>query len=196
MATQVDVCNWALARIAVTRTISALDETSQEASTCSLWLDQIIDLVLRDHPWPFARRDVVLALVEEQPTPEWLFSYRMPADCLRVRRIIDGKRPNLPTYPMQIAGDDAGSLIYCDAEDAALSYTARVTDASRWPPDFADALAWRLAAEIAGPLAQSAAIADRAMRGYYAAVSKALSTALSEEQPDQPAEAEWIRERA
>lgn len=196
MATQVDVCNWALARIAVTRTISALTESSQEAATCSIWLDQVVDLCLRDHPWPFARRDVDLALVEEGPTPEWLFAYRMPSDCLRVRRIIDGKRPNLPTYPMQIAGDDAGSLIYCDAEDAALSYTARVTDASRWPPDFADALAWRLAAEIAGPLAQSAAIADRAMRGYYGAVNKALSNGLSEELHDPQPEAEWVRERA
>ena len=43
-------------------------------------------------------------------------------------------------------------IILTNCADASLKYTARVTDTTRFPPLFVEALSWLLAAHMAGPL--------------------------------------------
>ena len=215
MATEVIICNMALSRIAVSRTINDLAENSQESDTCALFYGQCREEVLRSFAWPFATRHATLALVSENAAAyDWTYAYRRPAACSRILVIRPAQGYNLapsndlgyyptpylgPAYdrgePYEVAGDDQGWLILTNTPEARITYTADITDASRFAADFASALAWKLASEIAGPLAQSSAIASNAMRGYEMAIKTAKDGAAAEQYRGPWPEAEVVRER-
>lgn len=191
------IASMALARIGQPKQIAALDtETSPAAIACRLFYDQCRDAVLADFPWPFAERTRALALVSSDYSDEWQYAYREPDDCVRFRRIVDpaGRTPNRIPYAKQ--GDSAGVLIVTDQPQAVCVYTVRIVDTARFPVLFADALAWRLAREIAGPLSADAKFVQQAEQGYEVALSAARARASSEQQPDAAPDAEWIRARA
>ncbi|HEY2851133.1 MAG TPA: hypothetical protein VGI97_14740 [Gemmatimonadaceae bacterium] len=134
---QIAICNMALTHLAVGKRIASLTEKSAEARACSNFYDQTKDEVLRDFAWPFATKTVTLALVEQQPTFEWGYAYRVPIDCLAARRILNGNISVAPfpnsfsaagpyatpaarimtaqtRIPYRLMADDSGELIYCD----------------------------------------------------------------------------------
>lgn len=196
MATSaVAICNLALSRVGISSTIAALDETSQEAIACNAVYEQARDEVLRDFPWPFARKYVELGLVEEEPNDDWDYSYRYPSDCIRALRLVSGDPQGRTRIPFQLGHDDSGRLLFTDEEDAELIYTARFTDPAHFDPTFASALAWRIAVDIAAPLARSDSQRERAEAGYKQALAQARVDALNEEVEAAPAEAEWIQAR-
>lgn len=102
-SSKVQISNLALRHLATAKSIASMDEKSTEAIAMAQVYDQAKDEVLRDFPWPFAGRVVSLALVQNQPTPEWGFSYRYPADCIAIRRFLS---------PGQIAGPDPSAWGY------------------------------------------------------------------------------------
>lgn len=149
MASKVAICNQALGHLGISKLIASISENSQEARALNLYYDDGLADVLRSFPWPFARRIVSLALVEEDPNDEWSFSYRVPVDCLLERRVPSGIRNDArkDRVPYLIGGDEQGGLIFCDREDAQLEYTALITDPQRFPPDFVTAFSYYLAAK-------------------------------------------------
>src|SRR5690348_5220067 len=131
MPADVDVCNQALSHLGVATEIQDLEnENSANARVCSRFYDDARDQALRDFPWPFATMSGALALVTVNPTIEWAYAYRMPADALAFRRFVTGRLGILPTpnsfcdaqfpsplalnVPFRIARDDGGQLIYTD----------------------------------------------------------------------------------
>lgn len=135
---QVSICNMALYHLAIGKKIASFNDKSPEARACSLFYDQVKDEVLRDFAWPFATLTVSLALVQQQPTYEWGYSYRLPNDCLAARRLLNGSLATFPVpssfssagppfqtpfsriltaqtrIPYRIMADDQGGLIYTD----------------------------------------------------------------------------------
>lgn len=196
MASEVSICNVALSRCGINSSIAALNEDGQEAEICNLHYAEVRDQVLRDAAWPFATRYASLALVEEDPNEDWAFAYRAPTDMLRAIRIIGDVRSERPRVPFKLGSDEAGLLIYTDWADAQLEYTIRITDTSLFSPDFASAVSWRLAMEIATPLTDNPSWSDRAARYYGAAIAMAGSNAANEQAPDPPREAESVEARA
>jgi hypothetical protein len=59
MASQVNICNLALKRIGATA-ISAIDEAEKNAEHCNAFWDYILDEVLEDYSWNFAKKTVTL----------------------------------------------------------------------------------------------------------------------------------------
>ncbi len=182
MATDIAICNLALARIGQGVAIASLTEASEAAVQCAALFPVVRDGLLRDWLWPFAVRRVVLALVETDPTADWSYSYRLPVDCLRARELVDQPRDT----PWVIEGDDAGGLLLCSVADAALRYTAQITDVNRWPIDVADALAWRLGMELAPVLARDAGRGEFCRQGFTRALDKALANTASEGRDPDP----------
>jgi hypothetical protein len=80
MASVINICNIALARIGNSRTINSLTEKTKEAYTCNLFYESMRDAVLADNDWNFAMSRVVLADLGD-PAPGWLFRYQYPTDC-------------------------------------------------------------------------------------------------------------------
>lgn len=206
--------NLALSRIGVTQEVTNLGtEESREAATARLHYVTEIDAVLRAHPWKFATRYATLTLVggtaADPVNIDWQYSYRLPTDCVKVRRIIrEGfKRTYDPAPPpFDVTEDATGQLLYTDEvtdADAELTvvieYTARVAcPAAVADPIFRSACAWRLAHAFAAPLARDAKQADRCFGMYLGELRQAEVAGQNEQQPQNPTghgEAEWLRGR-
>lgn len=190
----------ALGHLGVKTTIADLEtERSAEANACRTFYDDALDMTLRDAAWPFSTKMAALALVEEDPNDEWGFSYRYPTDCVELRRLLSGQRNDQrqTRAPYRIIADDEGQLVLCDIEDAEFEYTYRNTDVAKYPSDFTIAFSLRLAALIAPKVTAGDPfkMAEKAIRAYEAAVSRATANSGNEEQPEEPPESEYITVR-
>lgn len=200
MASETEIANLALSHLGTAKEIANLEtEQSQEASACRRYYDISRDATLRDFPWPFATKIIAVGLVEEDPNDEWDYSYRVPSDCVKVRRILSGDRvDNVDTQePYRIVHDDSGALIYTDKEDAEIEYTLRVEDPGLYPSDFTMALSYRLAMYIAPRLTAGDPyrLGDKVMRLYEIEISRARATSVNEERIEKLSESEFMKAR-
>jgi hypothetical protein len=80
-------------------------------------------------------------------------------------------------------------------DDAALVYTRRITNPVRFSSAFTDALAFRLAAELALAIPGKTDLEQAMRQRYLLAIAHAKANARNEVQPDQPQDSETIRAR-
>lgn len=195
--TEVTIANLALSNIGVSKPILALDERSVEAKIIDRFYVHSRQYVLRDGLWPFAKRYLNLTLVEEDPTPEWAFSYRYPPNCLLVRFIVNpvmGRHERKPTE-YEIAGDDQGTLILTDQEDAQICYTMDVDNPQRYDEMFTSAFSWYLSTKIYN-LSKLKDALGMATKMYSMERQLALASAYNEQKYSDPQnDAEWIQDR-
>jgi hypothetical protein len=199
-ASATEIGNLALAHLGSGVQIASLTERSAEARAVSLWYAQTRDEVLGAFPWPFALRTVELGLVQENPTDEWGFSYRYPAAALTIWRIVGFDRIGrgvlewncwpwaavLSPPPFRVLSDDLGQLVYCDLDAVTVEYTVRLETVERFPADFVNAIALKLA-EHMGPLVTKGdqfKLGARAGQLYVAALAAAQARAANEERAD------------
>ncbi|EAM8673219.1 hypothetical protein BL252_06585 [Salmonella enterica] len=200
MASVIEICNIALSRIGNSRSINSLNEASKEADVCSLHFDSCRDAILADADWNFAIKRVALADTGNPP-PDWSYAYTYPTDCMRCIEIMQPGIRNPPLEAMKpqyvIGSDDTGTgkLIFTDQPSAWLKYVSLVTDVNMFDPTFRDALAWRLAAEIAMPLTAIADLGNNALNLYGAMVLKAGAHSMNESQEPPPPESEFTLAR-
>lgn len=204
MASNTEIANIAISHLGSGKDIGDLDsENSPEANAVRRFYNTARDEVLRDFPWPFATKYVALGLVASNPddvADEWDYSYRYPSDCLYLRRIASGSRNDSRQSRVNyiVSQDDQGLLILTDMQDACMQYTVRVTDESRFSPDFVMAFSYLLAFYTAPRITAGDPfnLQDRTIKAYFQALSKARANAINEEQVDEEVESEYIRERA
>lgn len=198
MASDIEICNIALSRVAHTQPIVSFSERSKEAELCSVFYASLRKLVLTDFPWPFAESNVVLADIGS-PAPGWAFRYRYPADCLKVREIImPGQRRPLTSdmqIPYKVGFDTGGRVIHTGQTQAGVRFTFNVEDPTFFDALFADALAWRLAMDLALPLSSKADIQQYCQQQYRQALTEAQGSAFEESQDDPEPESEFITVR-
>jgi hypothetical protein len=113
----------------------------KEAVACIRYFAGIRDELLQTYPWVFARKDEPLAELSE-PLKGWRFSYALPAGCMRPLQLIWRKRT-------VAKWEEAGNVIGCEYRPVSLRYTAKITDTTKWSPQFQEALCLKLAADIA-----------------------------------------------
>lgn len=200
MASSVEICNLALSHLGVGKEIANLEtENSEEASACRRFYEPTIRKTLQDFPWPFATRFVDLALVEEDPTDEWDYSYRYPSDCLKIRRIMSGARQDsmASRIAYRIASDATGRIILTDEPEASIEYTVEPPDTSMFDDLFVEAVSYYLAFQIAPRVTggDPFKLGDRAGQMYSATMARAQASALREDVGDVPLEAAHIRGR-
>jgi hypothetical protein len=179
MASEVDIANIALSRLGNRATVSSLDppEGSPEAAHCASFYPIARDSLLEMHFWSFATRRVALALLSEAPPSEWQYAYAAPDDILKINAVtaIDasddystGLQPPYSVYGasntetsfgvytpqpyVRESLEDGSPVIYTNQETAAIRYTRRITDSTRFTPLFCDALGVLLASYLAGPI--------------------------------------------
>ena len=194
MATSdIAICNMALSRIGISTPIAALDESSVEAQLCNQWFEVARDATIYDFDWPFCSKRTTLGLVEEDPNDDWAYSYRLPADCLRARRLVDGTgHLGDDGAEFEISGDDSGGLLLTDEATATLLYSRSVTNPAFFPPAFAMALAWRLAVEIAPALSRKESVMQTCWQAYALAIAGAASAVANESRGRKPGDASSI----
>jgi len=190
MASTIDICRLALSRIGVRQPIDSLTEDTPEAQACNIHFSFARQVALSSAPWTFATRRATLAQLVDVTRDGWGYAYAVPNDLLVPRSIWDGLR-----VPMQGASiafsvelNDAadGRILLVDVASPILIYTADITTDGLFPPLFADALAWLLAAELSVTLSGKSDFRDQAMARYEFARLRAMAVMAGEFMEAQP----------
>ena len=200
MASNTEIANLALSHIGVGKEIANLDtEKSQEAVAIRRFYDTLLDRTLRQFPWPFARKEIALALVRETPDGEYQFEYRYPTDCVLFRRIKSGLRNDTrqSRIKYRISRDSSGLLVLTDEQNAESEFTLRETDAGRYPSDFVMAFSFLIAYIVAPRLTKGDPfkLQRSVLTLFVQEISAARAAAANEEQLDEKPESQFIRER-
>ena len=152
--------------------------------------DAVTEQLLRAHAWNFATR---YATLSKQGTPEhgYTQAYQVPADCLRVLDVRPGEDARSPQARFSVTG----ARLYCNISPCNARYVAHVLDPAAWPADFADAVATRLAAEIAPLSAQSFGLGASLLQLAQLAFQQAQASDAAEQRERLPAGSPYVAVR-
>ena len=178
MASEIDICNLALSRVGAPSRISALTDPSKEARLCRMMLPFARGATLEVHDWSFARKRLALAVIDAD-FEGWDFAYQRPGDCVAPRYIFNPASDLVADrIPFETAADStlARNVILTDAEDAVLIYTALVTDPNMYTPMFSDALAWRLASDLAFQLRGKVDLQQKCIQLFFSSSRAAAAS--------------------
>ena len=172
MASEVEVCNLALANIRA-GSINSLAGTSQQAQICKLKYPFVRDQVLNDLPWQFAHKLKPLELTTDEIF-NWANAYQYPADCMQINRLVGpfeetksdesevisrlieedlrARRELRAQITYEIFNIDDNRVIGTNEPDLRVDYRAEITDPNLFSPPFIMALSHLLASEIAIPI--------------------------------------------
>lgn len=161
MASQVDICNAALAHVgdeAQVISISPPDGTAQ-AAHCGRFYPMALDETLEAHQWSFATFRVTLALLTATPPPDWLYVYAMPLNVVKKLAVLDAGVVDdalSEEYAVESLADGS-QVIYTNVQNATFRFIQRVQDTTKFTPSFVACLARRLAHYLAGPIVKGEA---------------------------------------
>lgn len=193
---QAAIANIALGHLGINRLISDLDgDRSPQAQAMRTHYDLALEVTLRAHRWPFAQRVATLAQIADCESAVWAYAYRDPSDCLTAH-VVNRSDANPFGERFEVGGDASGSIIYTNAVEAVLDYTARVTQPGLFPADFVEALAFQLAIRAAQPLAAEEGLRQTARTGYRNAIAEAMTTAGNAGAGQEPPQDEFIAARS
>jgi hypothetical protein len=138
MASTVDICNGALNQLGAT-TILSLTEDSKNARLCNSRYTQVRDGLFRTHPWNCLQKRVELAADTTAPAWGFSYAYTLPADCLRLLKILDYDS----NYKVE------GRKILSNTSSMKILYIGRITDPNEYDELLRETLSASLAADIA-----------------------------------------------
>ena len=138
MASVVDICNGALNQLGAT-TILSLTEDSKNARLCNSRYTQVRDALFRSHPWNCLQKRVQIAADTTAPAWGFTYAYTLPADCLRLLKILDYDS----NYKVE------GRKILSNTSSMKILYVARVTDPNEYDELLRETLSASLGADIA-----------------------------------------------
>ena len=138
MASVVEICNGSLNQLGATPILS-LTEDSKNARLCNSRYTQVRDSVFRSHPWNCLQKRVELAADTDAPAWGFSYAYTLPADCLRLLRILDYDS----NYKVE------GRKILSNTSSMKILYIGRVTDPNEYDESLRETLSAALGADIA-----------------------------------------------
>ncbi len=180
----VAVCNSALVKVGAGM-IGALNEGSVNANLCTAMYATLRDDVLRSHPWKFAIKRALLASTMTVPVYDYSNQLTLPTDCLRV-------------IGTDFPGEDwivEGGFLYGLRDGIQIRYISQVTDPTMFDSNFGEALACRVAAELAYSLVQSVTLKAALMQDYEKQLAKARSFSAQEGSSPRVYADDWLNSR-
>ena len=199
MASEVDVCNLALAHLADEAAVSSISppDGSAQADHCKRFYPIARDALLEIFAWPFATTRVALSLTTGEPAGAWEYEYAMPADVARVLSInVDGVLDDTATQDYVIeTNSDGSAVILTNTPDAIMRYTRRVTDTTKFSPLFVTTLSWLLASFLAGPITKSKQDAAAAYQRFLTELAKSSTSAANQMQNNPIHTPQWMAAR-
>lgn len=172
------IVNLAIGRLGSTGRITSLDDTTANAVRAKAVWQYIRDEVLEDFPWKFAKTRAALAKDSTDPAFGFDCRYVLPYDCLKVLSTSEDQPDNPLVYEIE-----SGYLLTDydnSSQDLYILYTKRVTDTTKYSPSFVNALAYRLAAELAMAITNDKTIAQSMQALYQNALLSAQGTDAQE----------------
>lgn len=159
---QISICNSALSKLGVDR-ITSITESNKRARVCNEQYSKLKEEVLSAHPWNFALKRASLSQTANTPAFEYSYEYQLPTDCLRVIR----------AHEDYIEWVREGDKLLTDESTLKIQYISNVEYESDFTATFAEALALRMAADLAYNLVQNADLANLNTQLYTAFLADA-----------------------
>lgn len=214
MASEVDLCNLALAHLGDTATVSNLNppEGSAQAAHCARFYPIARDSLLEMHAWGFATVCAPLALLGTDAV-DWNYTYAKPSDALSIVAVLPPRNLNNQqnrassglfggasnAQPFSCRRDSQGHpAIFTNQPDAVAKYITFVADTTQFSPLFRDTLGWLLASSLAGPLLKGeagAAEAKRCLAMMQSFLSKAVESDAVQQQTTPQHDGGWLSKR-
>lgn len=198
MASEVDICNLALAHLGDEATVASIEppEGSAQAEHCARFYPIARDALLEMHPWKFATRRAMLA-PQATAAWNWAYAYAEPAGAVRLLAVLAADAPaQAETQPFEAQATDTGApVILTNLPSASLLYVSRITDTTKFSPLFVDALGWLLASHLAGPILKGeagSAMAKDCLRQFMLSLSNAKTSNANQQMVRQEHTAPWI----
>lgn len=194
-----DICNRALLKIGTAKeqvTIDSIYDGTETANLCLVLYPQVRNEVLQRWPWnecrEFADLGAELSGIE---MADWEYVFNLPAGCLAVVAQIDEDGRTIK-YEHEIRRgmlftDDYSNS---DGDSAYIEYIIKVVDTSKYSPALVEAIATKLAAELAPTIKPS----ETAMlkREYeYLVLPKAEGLNQAEQYSDDEGSYSWLDAR-
>ena len=189
------ICNRALDMLGADPIVS-FDDATQVGRLCKRNYEPVRDAVLRAYPWNPAIRRAALPALAEAPAWGFAFQYALPEGpeplcCLRVLTIESESAGQAAEYRIEgrrILSDEGAPL--------RILYIAQITDPTRFGPLLADAIAARLAAELAYPLTASTSLGQAMGQSYRDKLAEARAIDAQEGTAGRLSADEWLESRA
>ena len=174
MLSEVAICNLALGWVGGNQILS-LNDPLTEAVICKANYDPARRALLETVAWTWAQSREDASPVITPPAYvtnlEWN-AFLRPANSLRIIKVTDVDE----AYRLDWLRE--GDYILAPGERIRMHFTLDITDTSKFPPLFDQALAARIAAEIAIPVSQSRSL----QQDMWGLASKKMSEAVSADQ--------------
>lgn len=204
MASEVQICNLALSRIGEDGSIISLDppEGSEHAAACAAFYQRALGSLLESHDWSFATVRMAPGKLATEDTHGWRAAYVLPPECARVisvQSLNDTTHYYAPENGhYEIESKEGQRALYTDCELPIVRYITATPNPGSFTSLFIDALAWRLASDLAGRIIKSKegiTVVNACMRNYQIALGEA--TRKDTKEKNQPAEhvPDWIKAR-
>ena len=189
MATSsVEICNSALIKLGARR-ISALSDDTKPAKLCNEQYDKLRKSVLRAHPWNFAVARKSLAKTANTPSFEFDNEFALGSDVLRVlstNLLLD------EDWQIEVNASSGAKVLVTNSDSVKIKYIKNITDTTIFSPDFEEALALRIASDLAYGLTQSRTLQNDMWNAFRLLVSEARSYDAQESQLQEIEANEWI----
>lgn len=198
--TQSEIAIWnkALSRIGETDFVEATTQSTPAAEACSLHYEDCLEQMLERFPWPFATKQADISSPSGVSRTGWDYIYTLPSDCIRpIALLAEDVRVSLlglggaPTFEIRLNDAGNGRLLCCDLDVSVedfevLEYIPMLTSAAitTMPRAFIDALAWRLAAELAMALKKDPTLAAKCLGAYEGSIDRAMCDVLNAREED------------
>lgn len=176
MTTGVSICSNALLMLGA-QTINSFDDANSidRAKLCANLYPTTRDKVLRSHPWNCAIKRILLAPDASPPAFGWAYQFQLPTDCLRVLEVdVGGAQAD---YLIE------GRSILADEASVGLRYVFANNVENTWDSLLVEIVTLAMAARLAYPVTQSAAMEQSRMQELEMAMRRARAVDGQEDPP-------------
>ena len=144
---EVSICNLALSWLGGNR-ITSLEDGTTEANLCAANYNPARDAVLEDRDWTFASTRCMPNRLAEPPEFGYSSAFQLPPDFIRVIRISQLADMRDEIFEWEKEKDQ----LLVNADVIYMRYVFRLEDPTKFSPNFVQAFAARIAADICVPL--------------------------------------------
>ncbi len=172
MSSREAICNQAISWLGG-NIITTIDDESDEAILCKANYSELRDAVLEEGKWTFATSRFRLVPNPAAPVSKYAYKFELPTSVLIVDKVSNTQQysDDWPSIDYRREED----FIVCDYSVIYIKAIIKIEDMSKWTASAKQALAARIAADIAVPLTGSAKREYAMQEKYDKLVDKALA---------------------
>ena len=173
------IANLALSNLGEAR-IQSLTENSSRARACSARIDGVLETVLRMAVWNSALERKLLTQIDA-PLFGWNYTFQLPSDCIKVVEVE-------PVSKFHVEKRN----ILSNETTLYLLYVATPTDTNNLDSLLAEAIAMKLAVEIAETLTSKEGLKQEMAQKYFLALQEARSANSRDKTPEHRERSSWL----